>query len=256
VALGQGDFGAARRLAAEGLVADDSPQFARYVWPLLWLAARIEADEATRARDRREEVPDSTVERCRELAAFAAGMAAHTAATRGYQALVTAELAVAAGEVDVAPWLAAAQAWQLAGEPYPWAYTLLRLAEAAAAAGDRQGASRSVRQAHALASQVGAIPIANEAGALARRARLSLQDPAGPSVTRRAEDPLARFGLTEREREILALLAAGRSNPQIAESLFISPKTASVHVSNILAKLGVDGRVEAAAVAHRLGIVG
>jgi DNA-binding CsgD family transcriptional regulator len=57
-------------------------------------------------------------------------------------------------------------------------------------------------------------------------------------------------------REILVLLAAGRSNPQIAESLFISPMTASVHVSNILAKLGVDGRVEAAAVAHRLGVTG
>ena len=67
---------------------------------------------------------------------------------------------------------------------------------------------------------------------------------------------LARFGLTEREREILALLAAGRSNPQIAGALFISPKTASVHVSNILAKLGVASRVEAAAVAHRLGVTG
>jgi len=52
------------------------------------------------------------------------------------------------------------------------------------------------------------------------------------------------------------LLAAGRSNPQIAEALFISPKTASVHVSNILAKLGVASRVEAAAVAHRLGVTG
>jgi DNA-binding CsgD family transcriptional regulator len=67
---------------------------------------------------------------------------------------------------------------------------------------------------------------------------------------------LARFGLTEREREILVLLAAGRSNPQIAGALFISPKTASVHVSNILAKLGVASRVEAAAVAHRLGVTG
>jgi DNA-binding NarL/FixJ family response regulator len=54
----------------------------------------------------------------------------------------------------------------------------------------------------------------------------------------------------------VVLLAGGRSNPQIAESLFISPKTASVHVSNILAKLGVDSRVEAAAVAHRLGVTG
>jgi len=76
--------------------------------------------------------------------------------------------------------------------------------------------------------------------------------PAGPP----SPDSLARFGLTEREREVLSLLAAGRSNPEIGQVLFISTKTASVHVSNILAKLGVNGRVEAAAVAHRLGIYG
>jgi predicted ATPase/DNA-binding CsgD family transcriptional regulator len=69
-------------------------------------------------------------------------------------------------------------------------------------------------------------------------------------------DPLARFGLTAREREVLSLLAVGRSNPEIAQALSISTKTASVHVSNILAKLGVSGRVEAAAVAHRLGVYG
>jgi predicted ATPase/DNA-binding CsgD family transcriptional regulator/class 3 adenylate cyclase len=69
-------------------------------------------------------------------------------------------------------------------------------------------------------------------------------------------DPLARLGLTEREREVLVLLAAGRSNPEIGKALFISTKTASVHVSNILAKLGVTGRGEAAAVAHRLGVHG
>ena len=70
---------------------------------------------------------------------------------------------------------------------------------------------------------------------------------------RYAADELALFGLTDREREVLLLLADGRSNPEIAQALFISPKTASVHVSNILAKLGVSGRVEAAAVLHRLG---
>lgn len=63
------------------------------------------------------------------------------------------------------------------------------------------------------------------------------------------------LGLTDREREVLELLAAGRSNPQIAAALFISAKTASVHVSNILGKLGVTSRVEAAAVAHRLGVL-
>jgi DNA-binding NarL/FixJ family response regulator len=153
-------------------------------------------------------------------------------------------------------WRAAAGAWQAAAEPYPLAYAWLRLAEAVAAAGDRQAAGRSVRQAYALASQVGAAPIAAEAAALARRTRLSLDGPAADAMAPAAEDPLARFGLTEREREIVVLLAGGRSNPQIAEALFISPKTASVHVSNILAKLGVDSRVEAAAVAHRLGVTG
>ncbi|MGW5690331.1 helix-turn-helix domain-containing protein, partial [Streptomyces asiaticus] len=68
-------------------------------------------------------------------------------------------------------------------------------------------------------------------------------------------DPAEELGLTPRERDVLRLVADGRSNRQIAEELFISPKTASVHVSNILAKLGVSGRAEAAAVAHRLRLV-
>ena len=78
-----------------------------------------------------------------------------------------------------------------------------------------------------------------------------------PSAARQPPpDPLARFGLTESEREVLALVAAGRSNPEIGRALFISTKTASVHVSNILGKLRVSHRGEAAAVAHRLGIYG
>ncbi|WTP46481.1 LuxR C-terminal-related transcriptional regulator [Streptomyces sp. NBC_00190] len=63
---------------------------------------------------------------------------------------------------------------------------------------------------------------------------------------------MEELGLTSREREVLRLVAAGSTNRKIAEELFISPKTASVHVSNILAKLGVAGRGEAAALAHRL----
>ena len=253
-AHGWGELGTARRLAADGLVGYISPMSARYVWPLLWMAARIEADEATLARDRREDVPARTTERCHELARFAAGLPARNASSRGYLALVSAELARAAADYGVQAWSAAAEAWRLAGEPYPLAYTTLRLAEAAAAAGDREAAARSVRQARDLARKVGAIPIADEATALARRARLSLEEQAGRAVIPPPQDPLARFGLTEREREILELLAAGRSNPQIAGALFIRPKTASVHVSNILAKLGVASRVEAAAVAHRLGV--
>jgi DNA-binding CsgD family transcriptional regulator len=98
---------------------------------------------------------------------------------------------------------------------------------------------------------MGARPLLDDVRALARRARLSLAE--APDEAPPAAEPVP-FGLTDREREVLALVAAGRSNGQIATALFISPKTASVHVSNILAKLGVSGRVEAAAVAHRLGL--
>jgi DNA-binding NarL/FixJ family response regulator len=89
----------------------------------------------------------------------------------------------------------------------------------------------------------------HEAERLARRARLALQEVGGQQAE---ADPLAGLGLTGREREVLLLLSEGRSNPEIARELFISPKTASVHVSNILTKLGLSSRVQAAAVVHRL----
>ncbi len=127
---------------------------------------------------------------------------------------------------------------------------LLRLAEACAAGGDRDQAASAVREAHAVAERLGAAPIAAEAAALARRARISLKT--GPEP--QPEDEFRRFGLSDREREVLLLVAAGHSNREIAMALFISPKTAGVHVSNILAKLGVSGRVEAAAIAHRSGL--
>ena len=99
--------------------------------------------------------------------------------------------------------------------------------------------------------------LAQGAGRRARVLTLATDTVAGDGAVPAApQDPLARFGLTAREREVLSLLAAGRSNPEIGRALFISTKTASVHVSNILAKLGVSGRVEAAVVAQRLGVYG
>jgi len=179
----------------------------------------------------------------------------------GFRALVAAEQARAGGAVGTREWLAAVGGWQDTGEPHLLAYALLRLAEAYSQEGDRQEAACAVQRAHAIADQSGAAPFAEEAAALARRARLSLPPAAdtaagsaGASAAPPPPDELARFGLTE--REVLTLLAAGRSNPEIGQALFISNKTASVHVSNILAKLGVSGRVEAAAVAHRLGVYG
>lgn len=134
-----------------------------------------------------------------------------------------------------------------------------------------------LRRAHATAVHLGALPLRTEAEQLATRARIELYgtEPVGTAAdgSARGEHPVAEaatappgpedpaadaaesFGLTGRERDVLELLAEGRSNRQIAERLHISPKTASVHVSHILAKLGVTGRGEAAAMAFRLRLV-
>ena len=84
---------------------------------------------------------------------------------------------------------------------------------------------------------------------MSRRTRLSVDAPVAVVLDDAAID---RLGLTPREAEVLALVAAGQTNRQIGEELFVSEKTASVHVSNILRKLGVSSRVDAAAVAQRL----
>jgi DNA-binding NarL/FixJ family response regulator len=105
------------------------------------------------------------------------------------------------------------------------------------------------------AKSEGARGLGNEIEALARRARLDLSSDA---VTAPAGDeeptPAESAGLTPREAEVLSLVAEGRTNRQIAATLFISDKTASVHVSRILAKLGATNRGEAAAIARRLGV--
>jgi predicted ATPase/DNA-binding CsgD family transcriptional regulator len=262
IALATGDLAAAREAISEGL-ADIVPWMPRYCWPVLWLGMRVEADEAIRFRDRREDVPARIAQRCAQIAGIAATMQIEAAPLQGYQALVTAEQARADGEDSVPLWEAAVAAWRRAAEPYMLSYALLRLAEVHFTAGDREEAARAVQQAYALADKLGAAPIAAEATAFTRRTRLPLV--AGPAEHAAATaaarghfpvpaDELARFGLTDREREVLLLVAAGHSNPEIAKALFISAKTASVHVSNILAKLGVSGRVEAAAVVHRLGV--
>ena len=264
IALGRGDLGAAREAVAAGLAGAPLSWEARYAWPLLWVGMRVAADEATRFRDRREPVPADLTRRCADLAAAAVQLAAPAAPWLAFRALVAAEQARAAGAAGTQAWRAAVAAWQDTEEPHLLAYALLRLAEAHSQAGDREQAAQAVQRAYEIADRLGAAPLAEEAAALARRARLSLEPAmdtaAGAGAAAAAPPPppdeLARFGLTEREREVLTQLATGRSNREIGRVLFISTKTASVHVSNILAKLGVRGRVEAATVAHRLGVYG
>jgi DNA-binding CsgD family transcriptional regulator len=150
-----------------------------------------------------------------------------------------------------AAWDSAAEAWAGLGEPYPQAQALLYAAEAALTHADRGGVGARLRLAAPLVAGLRARPLGEQIAILARRARIRLDDEGGDQDAGNSE-----LGLTERELEVLRLVAGGRSNREIAAELFISPKTASVHVSNILGKLGVSSRGEAAAQAHALRLFG
>src|SRR5262249_31365665 len=152
-----------------------------------------------------------------------------------------------------AAWEAAARAWEEVGQPHALAVALPGSAEAAPSLGDRDGAVTPLRRAAAPARRRGARPPSGRIDLLARRGRISLVgDGDTPAASPGAVGfPGQELGLTPREFEVLRLVAAGRSNRDIAAELFISAKTANVHVSNILGKLGVSGRGEAAARAHQ-----
>jgi DNA-binding NarL/FixJ family response regulator len=181
-------------------------------------------------------------------------MAVQTPADRGHLALLQAEHARLRREGEADAWAAAVAACRAMNEPHPLAYALLRHAEALSAHVGARAAAEPAHEALELARAMGAQPLLDEVEALIRRARLA---PAGrgAEAAPAQRDELERLGLTAREAEVLRLVADGLSNSQIAEQLFISRKTASVHVSNILSKLGVGTRVEAAAMAHRRGLI-
>ncbi len=174
-----------------------------------------------------------------------------------YGHLAAAEEIRAHGRSDPDAWSLAAQAWGQLSFELERAYARLRQAEATVAGkGDRNDAAALVRAAAAAARTSGADGLLERVAAFARAARLPI--PEDPSVDGEAPDSpssdLERLGLTARELEVLVLVADGRTNREIGESLFIAEKTASVHVSRILGKLGVRGRVEAATAAQRLGV--
>ncbi|MER7207822.1 AAA family ATPase [Streptosporangium sp. NPDC000239] len=150
---------------------------------------------------------------------------------------------------------AAAITWERLDRPHPRAKSLLHAGRAAAGAGDREGAAVRLRTAHPIAVALSARPLQAEIEALARRIGVSLTGEGVPAATAPATAS-ATAPLTPREQEVLRLVAQGRSNRDIAAELFISAKTVSVHVSNILGKLGVSTRGEAAAAAHRLALIG
>ncbi|MET8146844.1 AAA family ATPase [Actinoplanes sp. NPDC049668] len=215
---------AARLALAEPAIADRP----RYGWPVLAAAA------VAAAESRDEELSA----RIRQVAA---ALPRRYPADRAYSAQVDATL-----ERRPDLWRDAVAAWRADGQRHQLAVALLALANAAAGAGDRIAAGEAAEEVAAIAAALGAAPLSAAADTLARRIGLrSATQPAAAGTQ----------ALTEREREVLRLVAEGRSNSRIAQQLYISPKTASVHVSRIIAKLEVQNRGEAAAVAHRLGLL-
>ena len=169
--------------------------------------------------------------------------------------LARAEQSRLEGRSDPERWRAAAMAWERLAYPFEAAYARFRHAEALLASRPHHKQADSVlRPAHQTAVALGAATLRREIELLAQRGRLRLEDHANRALAPAAPSPVASLGLTRRETEVLSLLAEGRTNRQIGHALFITEKTASLHVSHVLAKLGVAGRGEAAAVAHRLGL--
>ena len=200
-----------------------------------------------------------TIEADRGSAAAADRMAAEALAwgaelpsllpeVRAWLAVVAAERARAHGEDSPDEWADVAATWDEVGQPYRSALARYRQADALLRSRSRDAASAVLRGVLNVAISLGAEPLEKEVRALGQRARLDLSASAPP------RDPVAGLNLTPRELDVLTLLAQGRTNRQIGEALFISEKTASVHVTNLLRKLGVPNRIEAAAVGQRVGL--
>ncbi len=257
-ALWRGDTDLALAHAQAAISADAWPSHSPSVIRVAAVALSARADRACAARAAGD--PDAA---SAEIAAAAALLELARAGARfpkrpkavlgpegrGWLARCAAEYERARGANSPAAWEAVLAAFG-PGYVYETARTQWRLAEALAEAGRRDEAASAWRAAAETAARLRAAPLAAALDDLARRARLD----AGHDSRNGHAVRGATAGLTDREREVLRLLSRGLSNREIGAELFITPKTASVHVSNILGKLGAASRTEAAAIAHREGV--
>ena len=228
---------------------------------------RVEADVAAKARTHRDEpgLEDARrragqiigqVERIAAMLGLPDGVEAPLARPtrdRAMAALCRAEASRLEERDDPAGWLTLGDGFAAIGRPFPAAYARFRGAAAILRRrGPRPAAIAALSASRTTATRIGARPLLAEIDLLARQARLELGPDADGGVL--AARPRNDLDLTPRELEVLGLIAAGWSNQQIADALFISRKTASVHASHIFDKLGAANRVEAAAIARRLGL--
>jgi len=276
LALVEGRLDDAARLADEAIGRLSALEDRRVLALLLGTAVRVAAERAEPARSRRSDAEAGAAladaeRRLAELDGLVASLGDSRLGREPRRQLASAqaEATRARGASDPAAWASAVAAWDEGSRPYPAAYARYRQAEAllSGSSAGRVEAGALLRLARGTAEALEAAPLREWIDGLARRARIDLAEvaaageavasPSSPSSpSSHAVGPADPFGLTEREREVLALLAQGLTNRAIAERLFVSESTAGVHVSNILGKLGVARRAEAAAVAVRLGLDG
>src|SRR5829696_505744 len=251
----------ARRVGENALV-EGANEYVAFVARLHTLTARagaLLAERAGAAGD--EQAARAATARVRKLA-MALGERLAASGRGGspppeavvYGSVCASEAARAEHRAVAADWSAIAGRWADLELPLEEAYARLREAECLVLDGERERAAETLSRGLAIAGACGAAWLAEQVAGLARRARLA------PVSIDQAEEPVVvdaveRLGLTERELAVLELLAHGMTNRQIGEQLFMATKTASVHVSRILAKLDVSSRVEAATAAQRLGLV-
>jgi len=248
LALWEGRLDEAASAVASGLEAAPVEERPR----LCALGLRAEADRAALAAVRRDRPGVAAARRRSRALAEEAADATGTVAVfareeaAAWRALVDAELARAEGD-DAQLWRRAVDAWDAIGRPYSASYCRWRLAESL----PRRESPEPARAAPRVAGELGAGPLRRQLELLAQRARIDLADlPADdPGAVAALVDAL---GITRREAEVLELVARGYTNREIGAALVVSTKTASVHVSNIMRKLGVSSRVGAAALAHRI----
>jgi DNA-binding CsgD family transcriptional regulator/tetratricopeptide (TPR) repeat protein len=238
----------AQQIATDALEGIQPEWEERYVWPLVWQGLRTTADLASSRNSQQGE-------KLEMLATITTSLPGRGPRAHAYRALADAERARASRDADEQLWQEVLVAWRELAEPLMTGYCLLRVAEARRAAGRRDRAADALREGLDIATRLGAQPLIEDLTGLARRARITVDNEAASSIASDADASADAFGLTERERQVLSLIAEGQTNKDIAATLYISPKTAGIHVSHILDKLGVRGRVEAATLAVQHGLV-
>jgi DNA-binding CsgD family transcriptional regulator len=264
LALREGRVDDARAIVSSAFEQLVAGEYVFYTAPLYWAGVCAEAEAAEHARLLRD--PDAVAEcerRATELLERFDGRTAqyvnHPVPPQvlAWRATAAAEMTRLRGDSDPAAWETAAELFDELGQVAEAAHA--RVAEAEAMAllrAPRDETAAVLARGRDVAARLGMTPLLERIDSLARRARLKLASDDEPAPEAEAEANVDKLGLTGRELEVLTLVAQGCTNREIGETLFMSEKTASVHVSRILGKLSASNRAEAAASAERLGLVG